>query len=138
MTTDSAAVLFGERRPVCATASVGEPELNNKERADRVKEAWNSCIDHKLVEWGRNPNALEDEDFVPPERDVIKLACEWALCLRDMELAPPTMVVPDGEGGISFERVDGEASESLNIYADQTVELLVFNDCRLCGRHRLA
>lgn len=138
MPTDSAAVLSGERRPVFATASVREPELNEKEQADRTRKAWSKFIDGNLVEWGRNPSALEDEDFFPPGRDVIKLACEWALYFRDEGCAPPTMVVPDGEGGISFERVDGEASESLNIYADQTVELLVFNNCRLCGRHRLA
>lgn len=137
MPTDSAAVLSGERRPVFATANVREPELIGRQQANKVEQAWDRFIDRNLVEWGRNPSALEDEDFVPPALDVINLACKLAMALRDEGLAPPTMVVPDGEGGISFERVEGELSEYLNIHANQTVELLTFDDCRLRARHRL-
>lgn len=81
---------------------------------------------------------LEDEGFVPPNPEVIGLACEVALHLRNEAWDPPTSIVPDGEGGISFERVEGARFASLNIYADQSVELLNFDDCRLRSRRRLS
>ena len=137
MVTDSAAVLSGERTPVFAGANVREAELAGSGEARRRREAWDSVIDRYLVEWGRDASALEDEDFVPPGLEVVKLACEVAMEFRDEGLPPPIRVVPDGEGGLAFERVDGKVSESLNIYADQTIELLTFDDCRLSARHRL-
>ena len=79
-------------------------------------------------------SVLEDDDFVPPDLDVINLACDAAMQLRDMGAIPPTMVAPDGEGGTSFEYVEGKSSVSLNIYADLTVECLTFDDCRLIRR----
>ena len=138
MATDSAAVLAGERVPVFATASVREPELVVREQAEKDRQAWERLIDGRLVEWGRDASPLEDEEgFTPPGLEVVSLACHIAMLLRDEGLAPPTRVVPDGEGGISFERIEGRSSVSLNVYADLTVELLSFDDCHLCARHRL-
>lgn len=137
MPTSSAAVLSGEPMPMFATANVQEADLAEMEQVRRNKEDWTRFIDTCLVEWGRDTTALEDEDFVPPSPDVINLACKVAMNYRDEGLVPPTMVVPDGEGGISFERFEGDISLSLNIYADKSVELLTFDDCRLRERCRL-
>lgn len=137
MPTDSAAVLSGEPSPIFVSANVRDAELAEGELAQRNREAWDGFIDADLVEWGRDPQALEDEDFDPPNTEVVKLACKVAMSLRDEGIVPPTRVVPDGEGGVSFERVDGKLSESLNIYADGTIELLTFDDCRLRTRDRL-
>ena len=137
MAEDSAAVLSGERTPVFATASVRHGELADKEQAERTRQAWQKLIDHTLVEWGKDASSLEDEEFVPPSLEVVDLACEIAMGLRDDGAEPPTRVVPDGEGGIAFERVEGAFSESLNVYADRAVEFLGFDDCRLICRRRL-
>lgn len=137
MAIDSAAVLSGERMPVFDTANVREPELVQSEQTERNRETWDSFIDGSLMEWGRDASPLEDEGFVPPSPEVIKLACRTAMALRDEGLAPPTRVVPDGEGGISFEQVEGTYSASLNVHADMTLELLVFDNCHLAARHRL-
>lgn len=137
MPTDSAAVLSGEPSPIFVSADVRDAELAGGGVAQSNREAWNRFIDANLVEWGRNPQALEDEDFDPPSPEVIDRACDVAMRFRDRGEPPPTRVVPDGEGGISFERVDGKLSMSLNIHADQTVELLTFDDCRLRDRRRL-
>ncbi|MFW6155113.1 MAG: hypothetical protein ACOC95_07855 [Planctomycetota bacterium] len=133
----STATLSGEREPLFSEPSVREADLVKREHAEETRAVWSDFIDRCLVEWGRNPAALRDDGLIPPDADVIQLACTVALSLRDEGLAPPTMVVPDGEGGVSFERVDGDTSVSLNIYADMTVELLVFKDCRLSERSRL-
>jgi len=137
MAMDSAAVLSGERMPVFPTASVREAELVQREQTERNRQAWDRFIDGSLVEWGRDASALEDEGFVPPSLEVVSLASHTAMALRDQGLAPPTRVVPDGEGGISFERVEGIYSVSLNVHADLTLELLSFDNCRLSARHRL-
>ncbi|NLF32408.1 MAG: hypothetical protein GX591_16150 [Planctomycetes bacterium] len=137
MLKDSSVALSGERRLVFAEPHVREAELVKRERAEENRAAWDSFIDRCLVEWGRNSQALQDDDFIPPDTDVIQLACEIALGMRDEGVAPPTMVVPDGEGGVSFERIEGNVSASLNIHADSTVELLVFEDCRLSQRRHL-
>ena len=138
MATDNAAVLSGEPIPVFTTASVREAELSDKELSEKSKRAWSRFIDGKLVEWGRDVAALEDEGFAPPSLDVINLACQIAMELRDEGAVPPTRVVPDGEGGVSFERVEGTLSVSLTIDAGLTVELLAFDDCLLSTRHRVS
>ncbi len=137
MPTDSAAGLFGEQLAVFARASVRDAELAQGADSERDRMAWITLVDTVLVEWGRNPSALEDEDFIPPNPDVINLACRVALECRDAGHPAPTRIVPDGEGGICFERVEGSISSSLRIYADQTGELLVFDDCHLAGRYPL-
>ena len=101
------------------------------------KNGWQKFIDETLVEWGRNPAVLDDEEFQPPSARVIDLACEVATSLRDGGEVPPTRVVADGEGGVSFERVDGQTSVSLNIHPDATIEMLTFDDCRLRSRRRI-
>lgn len=137
MPTDSPAVLFGERKPLFAAANVRDAELTRTEKTEKNEEAWNELIDKTLVEWGRDASVLEDDGFMPPDLDVINFACQVAMACRDAGCPPPTRIVPDGEGGISLEHVEGELSTSLNIYADRTVELLSFVDCRLRHRCRL-
>jgi hypothetical protein len=135
MPRDSAAVLSGEPAPVFQTGSVRDPDLLAQEESQRNRAAWDRFVDRTLVEWGRNPAALEDEGFIPPSYAAVSRACEVAMFLRDKGLPPPTKIVPDGEGGICFERAEGESSVSLNINADQTMELLTFDDCRLRARY---
>jgi len=137
MALDSAAVLSGEPLTVFETASVVEPELKESEQTEKNRECWDKFIYGTLIEWGRNVSALEDEGFIPPGLEIINLACQTALAMRDQGFPPPTRIVPDGEGGISFERVVGTHSDSLNIYADRTIELLSFDDCRLSARYSL-
>ncbi|MDY7009861.1 MAG: hypothetical protein SVV80_03825 [Planctomycetota bacterium] len=137
MPTYSAAVLSGEPIPAFRPENVRDPDLVENEQIQRNRQAWVKFIDANLVEWGKDPTALEDEDFIPPSLDVINLACNVAVKLRNEGHVPPTRVIPDGEGGISFEWVEEDISHSLNMYADQTAELLTFDDCRLRERRRL-
>lgn len=107
---------------------------------DRQRERWQQMIDRYLVEWGRDPNQLEDEDegVVPPSKAIINRASQIAMNLRDAGWPGPLRVVPDGDGGISFERRTGAYFESLDILEDGSVELATFKDCRLQFRRRLA
>ena len=98
--------------------------------------SWDGAID-RLIRWWRDPGVLEDDDFVVPSRATLHAAIQIAKLLQQSQEPPPLRVVPDGEGGISFERRDGQVFESLNVLEDGTVELLLFRNCRLCSRTRL-
>lgn len=99
-------------------------------------DAWQHIIDDYLVEWGRDPRQLEDEDIVPPSVAVITLASQIAMKLRDEGCPPPLRVVPDGEGGITFERRTAEVFESLTVNADGSIELTTFMNCQLLRSER--
>jgi hypothetical protein len=128
------AILFEEHRLSGDMPSVCEIELSGKEQVEKNRAAWEKFFDDTLIEWGRDTAALEDEGFIPPSIEAVNQACKVVRDCQDAGWPPPTKIVPDGEGGISFERTDGTLFESLNIYADQSMELLTFNDCRLCSR----
>ena len=51
-------------------------------------------------------------------------------------MAAPLRVVPDGEGGISFERRDEIRFQSLDVLQDGSIELHTFRDCRLVSKVR--
>ena len=102
--------------------------------AERNRAGWQVMIDERLVEWGRNPNQFDEEDFVAPDAEVLERACRIAMCWRDDGWPAPLRVVPDGEGGIAFERRSGSVFEALTINSDGTTELVVFRDCVLESR----
>jgi len=130
------AVLSGNPKPMFETADVRETEKNEISHTN-YKILWNRFIYEKLVEWGRGTTAMEDDGFIPPTPEVIDKACEKAQEWRDSGFPPPTRVVPDGEGGISFKRDDGDISESLSIYTKKSGEFLRFEGCHLSERRRL-
>ncbi len=131
------AILSGEPTPLVSTAAIDDQELASSKLVESNRAGWNKVIDEYLVEWGMDPAALEDEDFHPPSLRMIDLACAIALYLRDQGEAPPMRVVPDGNGGISFEFRDGDLFASLNVHPDESIEILVFEDCQLRERRRL-
>lgn len=100
-------------------------------------EKWDNILDHVLVEWGRDPSSLGDEDFFPPSTQVVGLACELAQYFRDSESPAPSRVVPDGDGGIAFEWDSGELSLALEIDDELNVEGLTFQNHRLVDRVRI-
>ena len=131
-------LLSSELQVIHETSDVREGELSEKAQAEKNKETWQRFMDDTLLEWGRDIADLEDENFEPPSIEIIGLAYTVASKGRDKGWLPPTRIVPDGEGGISFERADGTYFESLNIYSDTSMELLGFDDCRLNFRQQLS
>lgn len=134
---DSPEILSGNPWPRISTTAVDDTELVSGHASNTEAAAWCRFIDYTLIEWGRNPGALEDDDFVPPSRETITSACQLAKDFRDRGLAAPDRVMPDGDGGVCFERGDRSALEVLYVHDDQTIELLVFENCKLVERRRL-
>lgn len=125
-------VSTAELRQHLSTTVSGDSALAGPS-TDRLaaREIWDGLIDSKLIEWGRDPSRLEDDDFVAPSKAIIYVAINVAEAFRDLGKAPPLRVVPNGEGGIAFEREAGSVFESLEIHADGSVTVDLFRDFRL-------
>lgn len=106
-------------------------------RAEGHEEGWNQIIDKHLVEWGRNPSRFDPDEIVPPSPFIVAAACRVAMRLREAGWAAPLRVVPDGDGGIAFERRAGECFESLELAAQGQIELITFHKSKVIRRDRL-
>lgn len=101
--------------------------------------AWGRIIDDVLIEWGREPSPLHDDDFEPPAKAALRTAIRLAESCRAERWAPPNRVVPDGEGGIVFERWAGESFEQMNIDpTGRNLEILAFRGSKLVSRAQQA
>lgn len=102
-----------------------------------AREKWQSVIDYTLIEWGSDPGQLEDEGLEPPSREVIQLAIRCAQAYKDEGRPAPDRIVPDPNGGIVFERQEGDVSEEIHVWDDGTVEYCQFHGARLVVRQTL-
>jgi hypothetical protein len=85
--------------------------------------------------WLRDPSQLQDEGIEPPSGTVIRLSMDLAENYRDRGLPAPDSVVPDPNGGIVFERREGDVSEVFHVWDDGTVEYMLFEGARLVERN---
>ncbi|MCG3129547.1 MAG: hypothetical protein FLDDKLPJ_00280 [Phycisphaerae bacterium] len=100
----------------------------------RHREAWRQEIDRKLIEWGRDPSQFEDVDLIPPTQEAIRVASRIALQMMDCGAAPPTAVVPDGDGGIVIERRTPTTVESIEVTREGAAEMVRLLDGRVADR----
>lgn len=100
-------------------------------------QAWNVVLS-KLLEWREDPDVLSDEDIVPPSRGILETAYHLALRMRDCRAPGPLRVVPDGEGGVVFERREGDVFETMNVEANGRIEMLTYYASQLTSRNLLA
>ena len=120
---------------VVSTEGLGERLLASARAAEeKNREGWERMINSFLIPWGQDPSLLDDDEYAPPSAQIIQLAAQVAMKFRDAGAPAPLRVIPDGEGGMSFERQDGKLFESLNISSEAEIELCVFVDCREVGR----
>jgi len=99
-----------------------------------ARESWQDVIERKLIEWGRSPSALEDMGVDPPTKETIQRAIRLAEAFRDEGFPSPQSVVPDPNGGIVFERRDGNIAEVCHVWGDGTTEYQRFEGTRLLER----
>lgn len=132
--TISAATTLGPRTrgtDESALASVAAESTANQEGWDRV-------IAHTLVEWRDDPDRLCDIDVFPPSDAVIEFGIHLARQFRDdLKWPAPQRVAPNGDGGITFERWDGEDFQSVELEEDFSVFLSTFQGAKLVCRSRI-
>ena len=80
-----------------------------------------------LDHWGKDP--IHPNDGVQPTYGTRQRARVVGKCLSETML-PPTHVVPDGEGGVSFEWRRHETYLEIVIPEEGDIELRVFEDCK--------
>jgi hypothetical protein len=100
----------------------------------KTQAAWQRVIDQTLMDWLRDPGQLQDEGVVPPAGTIIRLSMDMAESFRDEGRPAPDSVVVDPNGGIVFERREGNVSEVLHVWEDRTVEYMRFEGARLVER----
>ena len=88
------------------------------------KNAWQAVIDQKLIEWGRCPQELEEDDLIPPTRVALEVAYGIASLMRNGGEPAPKRVVPDRDGGIVFERWVGENTATIMVSGDGEIEIV--------------
>ncbi len=60
-------ILSGEFIDSVTTAGASEQSLASSEADQQAnREGWQRLIDDYLIEWGRDPSQLADEDLIPP------------------------------------------------------------------------
>ena len=127
---------FGTSSPSPAVATCFDA-LATSANEDRIRsEAWDRLIDEVLIDWGTNPEQFDEEETAPPSGESLAVAGQLAVRMRDCGWPCPTGVIPDGEGGIVFERRQGGDYMRFEIQSNGTVEFASFCDCRLVERIR--
>lgn len=121
---------------VSTNVATGEPITLGDAQKDKARERWQALIDYQLIEWGRDPSQLENEEIQPPSKSTIQLAIRLADMLSKPGFPAPTRIVPDAHGGIVFERQGRNVFESIRLSADGTAEYCVFENSRLVERQR--
>jgi hypothetical protein len=98
---------------------------------------WDKWIARTLVKWFQNPSVLADVDITPPSREVIIRATACAIGMVQLGFPSPDRVVPNGDGGIVFERRRGGRSESIEIESDGCIYYSAFDGSTLIKRQLL-
>jgi hypothetical protein len=114
--------------PVGTSAAVGGLLIDPP---DSARAAWSALILERLVDWDGAGGPADADGFEPPLEAVVTLAHRLATRMKNNGDPPPDRVVPDGDGGLTFERRDGGRFQALHVYDDLTVELDTFENGRL-------
>lgn len=138
MTSESGLLISPEVSPPTddgADAQSLTPSPSNVDERNRT--IWQDLIDNTLIEWGRDPRQLGDEDVDPPTKEIIRLATTLAQTWRDQNLAPPNNVVSDPNGGIVFERRQGDVTEVFHLWDNGLLEYQQFLGTELTLRNAI-
>jgi len=101
---------------------------------------WQKVIDSQLRNWWHGIPGLEEEGLVSPTPNVISAAINIARSLLEQSLDPPSRVLPNGEGGIIFERYASQGQdkiyETIEIFENLEIELSLYKNSQLVSRER--
>jgi hypothetical protein len=94
---------------------------------------WSSVID-TLLQWHDHPEQIADADLPVITLERIEDALCLAQAMQKRGWAAPNRVIPNTEGGVSFERWSGEMFETIEIDGGGSIEARAFRGDRLIAR----
>lgn len=93
------------------------------------RRGWQRTLDDCLIPWCMGGFADFEPGLKPPTRDVLIAAIKLAELFSEQGLLPPSRVVPNGEGGLVFERFSyPNVYQVLEIHEDLHREVRTFRD----------
>jgi len=102
------------------------------QRDQAARSAWQKFIDYCLVDWGARGVPDLDEDLRPPTPAAIQFAIEIAKKMLSEGALPPSRIIPNGEGGLIFERyIYPNEYIALEIFEDLQIKLRRYRDSKL-------
>lgn len=109
-------------------------------RGGFLRDAWQSRIDHDLLEMARNPAQFAEDELIPPTSESISAAMVIAHQIRDLDggMDLPVAIIPNGDGGIFFEW--GEPSDVhglLEVKADGSAVFTLSNNFQVVSRQQI-
>lgn len=121
------------------TVADEETMSGSVESEKNCAEGWRAIInEHLLTWWVRGTPDVADEDLEPPTKAVIDLAIKIATAMsQEKQIAPPLRVVPNGEGGLVFERWADQVFERFELRRELSMEYTVFKNNTLVDRKSL-
>ena len=139
---DAVREVYTPFKPHNVRAGIANEELLavTAKRREEHRRRWQEIIDKKLVEWGRDPEALADDDLVPPSHAAVDSAVQKAQVWRDAResdddfVPSPQWVVPNGDGGIVFEWREESTAAVVEVFDDGSSDCAIFEDNKLVSR----
>jgi len=114
-------------------AAVTTALVYQRSLAEQNSSSWQKVIDEELLNWCVQGLPDLEEDLQPPTHDALAAAILVADKMRTVGAPPPSRVVPNGEGGIIFERFvyPQQIYQAFEIFKDLTTELRTYKDSKL-------
>src|SRR5665213_993717 len=124
-----------ESRPAAAQISQVEyvRRLDSPSASPLAKSGW-TAADAELNDWTVDPDSVVDADAVAPSRTIIRRARTIIAKCQQLGLPAPSMVVPDGNGGISFEFHSASVYRNLEVLKDGRIRWTVIKNGQIESR----
>jgi hypothetical protein len=104
---------------------------------DRIA-AWRQIIS-TLLDWLKDPGQLEDIAYDAPTEVILMSAIGIAKMMINEPLFPaPQFVISDPNGGIVFQRSEGNTTEVIQIWDDEVIEYIRFQGTQVKERSILS
>jgi hypothetical protein len=125
-------------QPIVHTAAAASAALSGN-FADTTANAqeWGR-IRRRLSNWQRNPDEAGDDEITPPSSRSIDVAANIADAFAQRNIDAPDQVVPAGDGGLAFERFEGDVYEVIEVRPDGSCEWKLFENCKLQERRTVS
>jgi hypothetical protein len=105
--------------------------------AEQNRTAWLEIIDRKLIDWGLSPGVIDEDGIVSPSIKSVTETIELIKTMANNGCPAPMRVVCNADGGIVFEKQEGQFFETIEIYEDGSKEYCLFANSRLQHREVL-